>query len=39
VHRDQEAAREKQPCAKYASNKFQSKSILNKFFYTAICGS
>ena len=26
--------------AQYASNKFQlSKSILNKFFYTAICGS
>ena len=37
--RDQEVLREKQPCAKYASNKFQSKSILNKFFYTAICGS
>src|SRR5713101_7655335 len=36
---DQEAWREKQPCAEYASNKFQSKSILNKFFYTAICGS
>jgi len=39
VRRDQEVLREKQPCAQYAMNKILGKSILNKFFYTAICGS